>query len=513
MSFFKGNLIASWALPESQPFSGIISRVKSLKSNDSEMLLKLKKSYLPQHIGEEKSFKMRRKTSEESVSSNQSSKGRSRGAELLRLGSKNAELRRNSHESDGKETVTVNIVKNSQPITTRSDGESKEHLLTKFLGDIIENVAIGPCGSTEKLLAKVVKMQLDMLDHGTDNELVAFAETAVTVLLNQVKNDAQQSIEEMMYENFLIDPKKVANRKSNKAVRVRDHKLQILFRLEVHRVMTSQDGKKKIEKEMLDHLRPISDFWDLPNTMLTFLQEIVTTEATVERQSDLLYYLYSELDQPLPDALSVLFSPSKKSEASLSPDKISSITSDVSYASNPSSWRVKCQDAAVKERMRKVMHRPQNSMQIDLRDKKCKQEPIKAVKPRAIKTPKRSRAASSSRKTPVKRQSLGVRRNLSFDDGRATQMSSPAKKKLRTSKCTPKKGSRTPKKGNRTPMKGSRTPKKESKTPKKTPKKQQSDTSKYAYKCVAQIWITSHVLCMIQFYSPLQLELTFLDFP
>ena len=169
-------------------------------------------------------------------------------------------------------------------------------------------------------------------------------------------------------------------------------------------------------------------------------------------------------------------SPSKKSEASLSPDKITSIASDVT--SNPASWRVKLQDEAKIERMRKAMHRPQNSMQIDLRgDKKCKQEPVKAVKPKAaVKTPKRSRAVSSSKKTPVKRQPQAVRRNLSFDDGQLH--SSPVKKRIKTNKCTPKKVSRTPKKGTRTPMKSSRTPMKESKTPKKTPKKQQTNASK-----------------------------------
>ena len=218
----------------------------------------------------------------------------------------------------------------------------------------------------------------------------------------------------------------------------------------------------------------------------------------VECQSDLLHFLYTEQDIPLPTALSDrLFSPSKKSEASLSPDKISSIPSELTseIASNPSSWRIKLQDEAKIERMRKAMHRPQNSMQIDLRDKKCKQEPKKAVKPKAVKTPKRSRAVSSSGKTPVKRQSHGVRRNLSFVDGFGLQNISPAKKKIRTSKCTPKKGSRTPMKGGRTPkkgsrtpmkggrtpMKGGRTPKKGSKTPKKTPNKQQTSYSKYAY--------------------------------
>ena len=144
--------------------------------------------------------------------------------------------------------------------------------------------------------------------------------------------------------------------------------------------------------------------------------------------------------------------------------------------SNPSSWRVKSQDdgtsQALKERMRKVMLRPQNSMQIDLRDKKQKQQQLpikKSVKTGKAKTPKRRGAAGgtgngnktpSNRKTPVKRRSQGVRRNLSFDDGGGggdASVFSPSKKRLKPTTCTPKKGS---------------------KTPKKTPKKQKHSASK-----------------------------------
>ena len=301
MSFFRGSLIGSSALPETRPFNNIINRVKNLKNKDSEMLLKLKKSYLPQHISEEKSLKMRRKTSEESVSSNQSSKGRSRGAELLRLGSKNAELRRNSHEGDGKETVTVTAVKTSQPTAARSNVESKENLCDKFLADI-ENVAIGPSGDTsgQKLLKKLADQQLEMLDHGTDNEQAAFAKAAITILLRHVKsNNNKQSLEEIMYKYFLIEPAVVENRKSNTAVRVRYYKEQILFRLEVHRVMTSQDGKKKIEEEMLAHLRKISIKEDSPKIMLSLLQDILTTDETIGKSKFL--FKLSPLDGDHPN--------------------------------------------------------------------------------------------------------------------------------------------------------------------------------------------------------------------
>jgi hypothetical protein len=64
-----------------------------------------------------------------------------------------------------------------------------------------------------------------------------------------------------------------------------------------------------------------------------YFQEIIAP-FYIDRQPELLYFLYSELDQPPPAGLSAIFSPFKKSEGSLSPldgDQISSIKSDASY--------------------------------------------------------------------------------------------------------------------------------------------------------------------------------------
>ena len=120
-------------------------------------------------------------------------------------------------------------------------------------------------------------------------------------------------MEDMITEFFLVDPATVTKRKANKIVRTRDHKLQILFRIELHHVLANQELQKKIEDEMLVHLRQIS-IWDSPNEMLTFLQEIVTP-FYIDTQPNLLCLLYEELNQPPPSSLSALFSP-RKSECS-----------------------------------------------------------------------------------------------------------------------------------------------------------------------------------------------------
>ena len=140
---------------------------------------------------------------------------------------------------------------------------------------------------------------------------------------------------------------------------------------------------------------------------------------------------------------------------------------------------IKSQDAEkAKERMLKVMQRPQNSMmQIDLSnaaDKKRKRLPKKVGRTAAVKTktPKRrAEKKTPAKKTPVKRLQQGVRRNLTFDDGHAHSEASPTKKMLKTTACTPKKGG--------------------SKTPKKTPRKQAKGTSQYILSLLKYISIPS----------------------
>ena len=114
-----------------------------------------------------------------------------------------------------------------------------------------------------------------MLDHGENVALVALAETVINEVLNHVKKTKQSTLEEMLAKNFLVDTDIVTNRKSKKLVRTRDHKLQILFRVELQLNLTCPSLIEKNRKEMLDHLTKIT-IWDSQNEMLTFLQEIVT---------------------------------------------------------------------------------------------------------------------------------------------------------------------------------------------------------------------------------------------
>ena len=166
----------------------------------------------------------------------------------------------------------------------------------------------------EILLKKLIKGQLDMLGDGENVALVAFAEFVINVLLKFVQKTKSSTLEDLLSEFFLVNPETISKRKANKVVRTRDHKLQILFRIELHWLLANQEYQKKIEDETLVHLRQIS-IWDSQDEMLMFLQEFVTT-FYVNRQPELLCLLYEELNQPPPNSVRALFSPFKKSECS-----------------------------------------------------------------------------------------------------------------------------------------------------------------------------------------------------
>lgn len=421
-TYFNGSIFESWNIPDSNSFTKFIDKVKNQKQNhDSELMKNLKKSYLP-HMKTEKETTIRRKTSEESVSSTKSSgkTNRSRGAELMRLGSKNAELRRSSHE-DPKDQSNRSVMKSNKSL----DENAKEQFKQKFIQRLNQTE------NEQQLLRNLINIQLEMLDHGENAALAAFAEIVVSKLLEHANVSKSSSFDDLVSGNFLVDPGVVSKRRSNKAVRIRDHKLQVLLRIEFHFYLPNQERQRQVEEEMLAHLRQIS-IWDSPNEMLTFLQEILTP-FYIQRQPELLCFLYEELNQPPPPGFSALFSPFKRSEMS-SPVDPSSIASDVSYvsANDPASWKIRGNSQPeVSDRlrkMRKIGFEKKPMMQIDLsKGDKTKNASKKEVKKQ---TPRRGRNQSvSSKKTPQKR-SQGVRRNLTFDDRNVT----PKKKPTRTPK-------------------------------------------------------------------------------
>ena len=315
--FFRGSFFESSYVPETlQPFKSLIQDIRTeAEDTDEELMESLRRSYLPKHLTK---HPLNRKTSEESsetLTDNKNvkskTKAKGRGAELLRLGSKTmADLRRNSSTEEIKSEPLISTVSSTSVNPVLEDWTNKFRSGIEHLKD---------CHDHGMLVKKLNELQIELLltqDQSQVNMgLVAFAKTVVTsigqfVLANQ--NSSKFTLEEMMEEFFLVDPNTVGKRKGSKDVRIRCHKLQILFRMEVSRVMPQQELRNKYLDQILVHLRQIS-IWDSANEMFTFLQEILTNNY-INDQPEVLLSVYEELNHPAPECLRALFSPSKMSD-------------------------------------------------------------------------------------------------------------------------------------------------------------------------------------------------------
>ena len=123
----------------------------------------------------------------------------------------------------------------------------------------------------------------------------------------------QSSVEDVIGENFFVDTSTIGQRKTSllTANRVRDHKLQVLYRMEIHWLLASQEKQREVEADILAHLRQISIWEESPEQMAKFMNECVTRNY-INHSSDLLCLLFDELQQPMPPQLrATIFSPSK----------------------------------------------------------------------------------------------------------------------------------------------------------------------------------------------------------
>ena len=109
--------------------------------------------------------------------------------------------------------------------------------------------------------------------------------------MNSNRKDRTTSVEDILNENFLLDPSAMQESASssvrkqlwdNEGARIRDHKLQVLYRVDVHWILSSQEKQNEIEKEILVHLRQIQ-LWDSVSAMALFLNNILKNVSTCSR--------------------------------------------------------------------------------------------------------------------------------------------------------------------------------------------------------------------------------------
>ena len=174
---FQANCFDSCKVPESSPFSDIISRIKASKMDQKCVKLKqeLQRAYLPARVSCLMDKKMGRRPSEsaadsgfsrprseDSVASQISARSKTicrggRGAELMRLGSKNAEMRRHSSEDASGLAGKSNPVAGSQPVSELlSEKETLKSQLESEVKDLIDS-------DEDTLLRKLMELQVRLL--------------------------------------------------------------------------------------------------------------------------------------------------------------------------------------------------------------------------------------------------------------------------------------------------------------------------------------------------------------
>ena len=385
---YQGNWLEDWMIPEN------VEPRKCASRTSSKMFRDLQRAYLPQPPLQVKSKEMlleKRMTQRRRSSREDDKKMLSRGAAMMRLGNERAELRRASLE----DKITQNGVKADEVFSSK-----KKDYCLKFDNYLADKPS---------LIETLMELQIQLLKNKDcdEVELCALADVTVNAILKKLQSDGQkkQTVEDLIERSFLVNPQTISKRKTSLEIsgRIRDHKLQVLYRMELHWLLPSQDKQRRMEDEILAHLRQIS-IWQSPEEMVKFLNDSVTRNY-YQQSSDLLCVLFEELQQPLPSQLrAAIFSPSKSDVSSVAPSSVLSHASELSYKSMRSSAAGVQPVSNSLGRVKRMKTRPTSFDSSRIQIKVNPSGVIKQEKP--VERPKKS---------PAKRVNR-AKRNLKFDE-------------------------------------------------------------------------------------------------
>ena len=170
---FQGDCFDSCKVPETTPFRDVIDRIKSSSNKlRRTKMQELQRAYVPARVSclmdkkmgrrssESQEMGFSRPRSEDSLTASQissRSKTLSRGAELMRLGSKNAELRRHSSEDTSGFAGKSGSVASSKPISDfLTDIENLKCQLEKDIKDLKDR-------EESSLVRKLMELQYKLL--------------------------------------------------------------------------------------------------------------------------------------------------------------------------------------------------------------------------------------------------------------------------------------------------------------------------------------------------------------
>ena len=496
VNYFQGSSFEHWKVPECARFSSIATKLKgknkSIGETRAERFKNLQKCCLPKslknsssktfttgkiignkfHVNDCKGKLLERRLTQRSKISDTNTtfsrlvsdesgisslngpnlaKGRkekkslSRGECLLNLGMQNQELRKNSR--DDKLGTTSNTHKqNTDPEADAFNLEKQPRL------EVLENQLVSIYEKTSPewgnndvnpLIHKLQQLQVSHIIRSDDISLLCLAEVTVRYIANLVRylnsnrKDRTTSVEDILNENFLLDPSAMQESASssvrkqlwdNEGARIRDHKLQVLYRVDVHWILSSQEKQNEIEKEILVHLRQIQ-LWDSVSAMALFLNNILTPNY-LAKSSDLLTLLYEEQGQKRPKELEMLFSPTKSDTTSVAPSSVMSRTSEISYRSVPS-LKLKpnsgvqvapnISEMEKRKKLRRNTSFDTQSLQINMLDKKNLGRAAQlsavgyAIGTTKVQSINQPRIHTRGEQTKIS-NSTRAKRNLSFDD-------------------------------------------------------------------------------------------------
>ena len=493
-SQFHANCFEPWKLPETSTFSRIVRKIKDNRNERKEKRFRnLQKFCLPQNMkyGSEKDHKPLAKTgfyineykdkllekrltqrlmnrntnkslsrlvSDESgitigskgsgsnnVSEPISGKSLSRAGKMVELVQKNEQLRKNSNDD---KSLVCNDSEQGPDIKDNFMRNKEETM--KILDEIIKPIydKLNPTSENDDnpLVSKLLRLQWEHIQKAEDLSLVCLAEITVRYLANFVRNKrlAQKdaAVEDILAKHFLLSPADMSNSSTRSKLwdqfegcRIRDHKLQVLYRVDVHYILSSQKISNQIENEILDHLRKIQ-LWGSVKEMALFLNDVITPNY-MNNSFELLTNLYDEQHQKRPKELELLFSPAKSDISSVAPSSVLSRTSELSYKSIPSLRARWCNgpnsgtvpnvsDIDKVKKLRRYTSFDTQTLQINMMDKKTlgraaqmsvagynkgknSSQGIDNIKRRTGRTPKKVASQHQS-------QSARAKRNLSFDE-------------------------------------------------------------------------------------------------
>jgi len=263
--------------------------------------------------------KIPRQFSDESIKSHSShsaaevlAQGVSRASRLVRMSSTALESRR--AEAEAAHRAAVEEATGAAEAELARAAHARKEVVNR-LEKIIET-RLRDQSDTESVLNLLGNLQSDALKKANlDSYLACVSEVTVRTLLRHLEGTGKEKtrVESLIEENFLVPPEVIAHRRTNAAQKLKDYKLQVLYRAELHWLLANQEKKHSYETEILDHLRKILTLEGTSTGLQIFLQDVVVS-SHAHTQPDLLCLLYDELRLPKPKDLVVLFSPAKFSQ-------------------------------------------------------------------------------------------------------------------------------------------------------------------------------------------------------